>query len=162
MHVLTGKIISRRINSLIQKWLNMERPPRAGRGFRGNSVEQQGPDSVTFSNKNGKIIFSPFNHRIFRVYLRSVHKKEARAERNSWTIDLANNSRDAWRFTKTRETAEFAYTLAGGSEARLLLNVSEGTVSCRIGPDLVMVDPLPPQTTWEWLLVRKRLYFPVR
>lgn len=156
----TRETIFQKLRSLTQKWLNAERPPHKGQQFKINVVEYQDPDSVILRNKNGKIIFSPFNHGIFRVYLQSVHNKETWSERSSWTINLENTNQSDWRFQKTKDTAEFTYKLTNILEARIQINVSEGTLSCRIGPDLVMAEPFSPQSTKEWLLVRKRLLYP--
>lgn len=142
-----------------QKWLNTRRPPLKGRKFKSNIVESALLDSVTLSGKYGNITYSPFNRGIFRVYLQSAYEKEGWSLQNSWTIDLANKDTGGWRLETIKDTAEFFYTLADGMEACLRINLTEGTVSALIGPDLVFTGDTP-QTTREWLLVNKQLRRP--
>ncbi|MBE0465634.1 MAG: alpha-glucosidase [Candidatus Desulforudis sp.] len=145
-----------RLSTLTQKWLNIKKPPRRGRRFDQNVVRKATPNSLVLANKNGPILVSPFNQGILRVYLQSVRHREAWWEQNSWAVDLANINRDGWRLEQA-EDATLAFTLADGLQASFSVAAPAGLISYRIGPDLVLTAPLPPQTTKQWLLVDKRL-----
>lgn len=149
-----------KLHYIINRWLNIRIPPPYGLAFRKNYVEHQEPDSIILRNKNGRIVFSPMAPGIYRVYLRSIYEKETLLENNSLTIDLSNENRAGWRLKTTKNTGEFAYMLSNGLEARLLVDLIDGTLSFLIGSDLLMVQPVSPQTTKDWLLIEKHFSWP--
>lgn len=156
----TGEGIITRARFRSQTLLNIKKPPTRGRKFEKSIVEYEGPNSVAFSNKQGKTLLSPFNQGIFRIYLQSHDEKTPFLEQNSWTVDFANKHQAGWQYKSTKNSVEFTCTLTTGLEASLEYKVKEGTLSCRIGPDLVLAGPSPPRACTEWLLVKKDLLYP--
>lgn len=143
--------------SFIQHWLNNETPPDRGVRWSNNKVIYEGIDSFTLEGENGTITYSPYGQGIFRVCYCAGGKKEPRLEGNSWTIDLTKQSPDGWKVNLTADTAEYTCSLPGGIEAGITIVDTDGTVTCRIASEKVMLDHHPVETTKEWLLVEKSL-----
>jgi len=158
-HTKTDFII--KASSFIQNRLNTQKPSGGNRKlFDNNYMEYTSTPSVTLTNENGKINYSPFNRGIFRVYLKDSCTKTPWHEQNSWAVDLTNTDMFGWEFSKTSETAVFTYLLVNQSKAHLKIDAAKGSISVQIGQDLVMTDLLPPQAGQEWIFVQKYLPHP--
>lgn len=145
------------IGSATQKWLNTRIPPRKGLRFDRNRVEHAAPGVAVLVNRHGRITAGPFNRGVFRVGLKSVYGEEAWSQHRSWAVDPAQQKPEGWEFRTEDDDFEFIYWLTDGCQARIRLDVTEGTLSTRIGPELLLAEVLPPQTTRRWLLVNQHL-----
>jgi len=153
-----------RKRSMGKKRLNLK-PPGAGRKLDKNTAQVQydqdgNVTSIFLRNENGEIILCPFHHGIFRVYLKGAGKEKACLKRNSWAIDFNAMNQENWIFADAENILQFQCPLVNGSEAELSFDLAQGTISCRLGPDLVLVEPLPPQVSQKWLFIQKNLTQP--
>ncbi len=146
-----------RISSATQKWLNTRIPPRKGRRFDRNRVEHTAPDAAVLVNRHGRITAGPFNNGVFRVGLESAYGEAAWSRHRPWAVDPARQNPDGWGFGTEDDALLFTHRLTDGRQARIRLKVAEGTLSAWIGPELLLAEVPPPQTTARWLLVNQRL-----
>ncbi|MEW6182146.1 MAG: glycoside hydrolase family 31 protein [Bacillota bacterium] len=153
-------ILRKKLLLAAQRLLTTKIPPQQGLALRNNHIEYAGRDHVILKNKYGKIVSGPFNRGIFKVYIRGAHNKAPLLEHDSLTIDLSNKDRYGWKMRETKDTVEFTYALTNGLKARLSVDAAKGTLSFLIGSDLVMAEPLSPQVTRDWLLVKKHVLWP--